>query len=592
MQIHRFLFIVACGAAVSGLAVAEPDSSWPMYNRSYNGQRFSSLADINTKTVTSLHELCHVEVAPGGSFEAGLVMLDGILYATAEQETIAIDARDCSIRWRSSYVPEEDVFAKMSRGVALYNGKVFRGTADAHVLALDAKSGGVQWDDTVGDWRPGESVTGAPLAWNGLIFAGISGSELGIKGRITAFDALNGREVWRFNTIPTGKEVGAESWKIAATASHGGGGSWSHFALDPITAELFVPVGNPAPDFDARSRPGSNLFTNSVVVLDARTGALKWWFQVGPGDGYDYDVSAAPILYQDSSQNDVVAVAGKDGYLRVIDRTSHALRFKTAVTTIESLRQKPHETSVHLCPGAGGGVLWNGPAYDASRRSLFVGAVDWCGRYTVSPMTYKTGELYFAGHFDIDPSASGWLTAIDSDTGAVKWRFHADAPVIAGVTATAGGLVLTGDSAGNFLALDSSSGALLKKIATGGAMAGGVITYGVNGHQYVAVTAGNVSRTAFGALGKPTVIVMTTEDPDLLTPSGRAERGKVLYSRNCIACHGVSGKAVSNHDLHGVTRAHVIETLKAPKLPMPKMFPGLLDEQDLTDLAEYLASFM
>jgi alcohol dehydrogenase (cytochrome c) len=206
-------------------------------------------------------------------------------------------------------------------------------------------------------------------------------------------------------------------------------------------------------------------------------------------------------------------------------------------------------------------------------------------------MTYKTGELYFAGHFDIDPSASGWLSAIDSDTGAVKWRFHADAPVIAGVTATAGGLVMTGDSAGNFLVLDSGSGALLKKIATGGAMAGGVITYGVYGHQYVAVTSGNVSRTAFGALGKPTVIIMTTEHADLSPPLSAAERGKVLYSRNCIACHGLSGKAVSNHDLRGVTRLHVIETLKAPKPPMPKMFPGLLNEQDLTDLAEYLASF-
>jgi alcohol dehydrogenase (cytochrome c) len=220
-----------------------------------------------------------------------------------------------------------------------------------------------------------------------------------------------------------------------------------------------------------------------------------------------------------------------------------------------------------------------------------VGAVDWCGKYTVAPVAYKTGELYFAGHFDIDPSASGWLTAIDSDTGAVKWRFHADAPVIAGVTATAGGIVMTGDSAGNFLALDSSSGALLKKTAMGGAMAGGVITYGINGRQYVAVTAGNVSRTAFGALGKPTVVIMTIDDADSSEPSGPAGRGKVLYSRNCIACHGSSGRAVGNHDLQGVTRAHVIETLKAPKLPMPKMFPGLLDEQDLTDLAEYVASF-
>ena len=172
----------------------------------------------------------------------------------------------------------------------------------------------------------------------------------------------------------------------------------------------------------------------------------------------------------------------------------------------------------------------------------------------------------------------------------MKWRFHADAPVIAGLTPTAGGIVMTGDSSGNFLALDSNSGALLKKIATGGAMAGGVITYGINGHQYVALTAGNVSRTAFGALGKPTVIIMTIEDPDSVT-SGPAERGKVLYSRNCIACHGSSGKAVSNHDLRGVTQAHVIETLKAPKLPMPKMFPGLLDEQDLADLAEYVGSF-
>jgi PQQ-dependent dehydrogenase (methanol/ethanol family) len=576
-------------------------SQWPTYNNDYKGQRFSPLAEIRTGNVGRLKEVCRLKVAAGGSFQSGPVIVDRAMYLTTAFDTLSIDPTNCRVQWQSSHELEQVQVWAANRGVAAMNGRVFRGTVDGRLLALDAKSGAPIWKDIIGDPQLNEFVPGAPLAWNGLVITGTSGSDLGIKGRILAFDALSGREVWRFSTIPTGDEVGADTWERREAAVIGGGGTWSSFALDVISGEVFVPVGNPAPTNAPEVRPGANLFTDSVVVLDARTGALKWWYQLDPNDAFDYDLGAAPMLYTNSDGQDVVAVSGKDGYVHVIDRVTHRLLFKTAVTTIENAGVRPSETQTRVCPGGLGGTQWNGPAFDPARRTLFVGAVDWCS------MIKSTGETRFIkgeGRFlhgattsmIMDPAPSGWISALDSDTGMIKWKYHAAAPIVAGITPTAGGIVLTGDTAGMMLILASATGEVLYKKDTGGAIAGGVVTYAVDGKQYIALTSGSVSRSSLLVIAFPTIIILALDGAARRPHAeGRIEHGRLLFAQNCAGCHGASGEGGSGKSLRNLAARRsvksTIQWLKNPTPPMPKLFPSPLSERDVHDVAMYLRSF-
>jgi alcohol dehydrogenase (cytochrome c) len=364
--------------------------------------------------------------------------------------------------------------------------------------------------------------------------------------------------------------------------------------LDPVTAEVFVPVGNPVPDFAPNDRPGANLFTDSVVAFDARTGALKWWYQLVPHDGRDLDLGAAPMLYRDKLQRNVVALAGKDGFLHVVDRETHRLLFKTPVTTIENSALAPTAAGTKFCPGAAGGVEWNGPAFDPMRRILAVGSVDWCHIIKAGQAKYEAGTLAFGGTWQLTGDIPrGWIVAVDADTGAVQWRYHADAPVVSGLTLTAGGVALGGDSAGNFLVLDSKNGAVLKKVPTGGALAGGIITYEIGGRQYIAVTSG-ISRSIYGASSRPSLIVMSTDVP-LSGPSGKSTMPDVAHGRNvfrqsCVGCHGTDGNNVSGFDLRLVkqhmTPEQLISWLENPAPPMPKVFPSPLDDDDRRDIRD------
>jgi len=388
---------------------------------------------------------------------------------------------------------------------------VFRGTGDARLIALDAATGRLLWKDVIGAPRLGEAATAAPLAWNGIVYMGISGSELGARGRVMAYDAATGRELWRFDTVPIGSEKGADTWKRPQSAKTGGGGIWGAMSLDVATGELFVPVGNPWPDIDKGYRPGSNLFTDSIVVLDARTGALKWWYQATPEDWQDQDMVAAPVLYRDTRVRDIVAFGGKDGYVTAVDRDTHRMIFRTAVTTFSAYHKSPTREGVRICPGYAGGVEWNGPALDPLNHTLVTGAVDACFIVKLGTTHYSPSQASFGGTVQPDGPITGWVTSLDSETGQVRWRYHAEKPVIAGVTPTAGGVTLTGDTAGNLLVFESRTGRLLRKLPTGGALAGGLVTYAIAGRQYVAFASGNVSRMAFGALGMPSVVVMALE---------------------------------------------------------------------------------
>lgn len=613
------------------LAAHIPDSGatvgWAMYNLNYEGNRSSPLALIDTANVGRLRPVCRARLGEEGTLQAGPVVVGDTLFITTAHTTAALNATTCRKIWRFvDSTTSQDVYA-VNRGVAYLDGRVFRGTPDGRLVALDSDSGRVLWNVKVGNPAIGEFLSSAPIAWHGTVFIGLAGSDWGVRGRVMAFDAATGKEKWRFWTVPMGTERGADSWKIPETAARGGGAMWSSYSLDTLSNELFVPVGNPSPDWAPESRPGDNLFTNSVVALDAGSGALKWWHQLTPHDGYDYDLGAAPTLYSAGGAARL-ALASKDGFLYSIDRGTQKRMFKTAVTTIKNPRAPPTAAGIHACPGALGGVEWNGPAYDSATHTIYVGAVDLCMKFVTGPAKYVPGGMYYATNATptATDSARGWLVALDAGKGHVRWRFHAPAPVVAGVTHTAGGLVLTGDLAGNLFAIDKATGKAVYQANLGGAVAGGVVTYAVRGKQYVAATAGNVGRSTFGVLGSPTLVVLAlspatehaaTADgtnaityflPDVAAgaatsvvagpnapPAGAhaaqapIDAGRKVFQL-CATCHGSHGEGgvganlqLSKRDLAGVT-----SYIKGPTGSMPKLYPNPLSDADVAAVAAYV----
>jgi PQQ-dependent dehydrogenase (methanol/ethanol family) len=509
--------VLAAALAVGTIALAQlgpaagaaVDRGWPGYNNDLYGQRFSALKEINKANVANLKQVCSIKLQDGGSFHASPIVVDGAMYVTTARDTVALDPVTCAQKWRHSFVSaDEDVFPN-NRGVAYDNGRLFRGTATGVFFALDAATGKVLWTTQVGNGGIGEFISAAPVAWGGLVFVPVAGSDWGVRGRVVALDAATGREAWRFNTIPTGDETGADTWQNKLSTLTGGGGMWTTLTLDPSTGELLAPVGNPAPDLDASYRPGDNLFTDSIISLNARDGKLRWYHQHKKNDSIDHDVSAAPVVFRDPNLRDILAFAGKDGRLVALDRNSHEVLYSTPVTTIENINAVADEKGQHVCPGLLGGVEWNGPAYDPKSNTLFTGAVDWCTTFKKGKPKYVQGELFFGGDPVMDEKVNGgWITAVNASTGETRWKYKTDFPVVSGVTPTAGGVVFAGDTSGRFFGLDSDSGKPLYTLETKGMVAGGVITYSVAGKQYVALTSGNTSRITFGALGDPTLIVL------------------------------------------------------------------------------------
>ncbi|HWI10939.1 MAG TPA: PQQ-binding-like beta-propeller repeat protein, partial [Burkholderiaceae bacterium] len=476
-------------------------------------------------------------------------------------------------------------------------------------------NGALLWQVKAGDPKAREYFAAAPLVWQGRLYLGVAGSDWGIRGRVMAFDTRDGRELWRFNTIPMGRETGARSWRNPASARTGGGGTWSSYALDPATGELFVSVANPAPDFLPSRRPGDNLFTNSLVVLDARDGRLEWWHQVGRNDSHDWDLAAAPMLYSTRDGQARVALGSKDGHVYAVDRRTRRRVFQTAVTRIENSAAVPTPQGVHVCPGGQAGVHWNGPAFDAARAQLLVGSVDACGTFKSDPAAKRTlGMGYNGGAFTADPQAPlGRVTALDAATGTTRWRFDSPVPIVAGVTPTAGGLVFTGDLAGDLIALNSDDGRLLGRWASGGAIAGGVISYRVGAAQYVATTSGNISRLSFKSTGSPKIVVFALGDgspaaaPRVVEVApapagGRADGpvdinwGKLLYASHCAACHGARGEGGGAAPaLTGLAQrrsyADTVAFIKDPKAPMPRQFPAPLSAEEVDDIATFIRAF-
>jgi alcohol dehydrogenase (cytochrome c) len=323
-------------------------------------------------------------------------------------------------------------------------------------------------------------------------------SENAIKGWVGAFRLEDGQPVWRFNIVPAAGESGAETWTQPEGFPVGGGGVWTPMSIDPKRGLLHVASTNPAPDFASAVRGGTNLYTNSALALDLKTGKLAWYDQIVSKDAHDWDLSQVSPLFSATIggvKRDLMATVGKEGILRVIDRDTKRRLFEAPVTTIENASAPVTTQGTHACPGVLGGVEWNGPAYHPGAGILVVPAVDWCGTFSLATnITFVPGTNFLGGTYQADATRQGWVTAIDATTGTARWRYKSTLPVVAAVTATAGGLIFAGELTGDLVALDAATGAVRFRHNTGGPVGGGIVSYEVGGRQYIAVASGRPSR--------------------------------------------------------------------------------------------------
>jgi alcohol dehydrogenase (cytochrome c) len=505
-------------ASASSTPAAAPSlpaaGDWPSYNRTVTSDRLSPLAEIDTKNVAKLKVLCTYDVGGYEAFESGLIMVNDALIGTTEFDIFSLNPATCALNWRTheDYPP---ALLPSNRGAAYWDGMLFRGTQDGRVMAYDFKTGKRIWVATIADPKHGESVPAAPIAHDGVLYIGNAGGDFkGGKGKMYALDAKSGKILWQFFMVPQvegdvvrgplGKSpLDASTWKMAGGLPISGGGLWTSYTLDTKTGLLYLPGGNPAPDFAIGAREGDNLYSDSVVVVDAKTGDYKNHFKLVLKDWHDWDASSAPIVIQTMGGKQLMVAAPKDGFLYAFDLANNSAAFKVPVTRIENITETFKQGEpVHFCPGSCGGSEWNGPSYVPQTNLILIGQVDYCE--TAQPKTLdalqrvKVGDpwtgvatlnpFWLFGRFDRE--WGGWLYAVDADTGVWKWRVKTNYPVIGGVTPTAGGVVFFGDIGGNFYALDSATGQKLWGQDLGGNVGGGVITYTAGGSQKVAVAAG------------------------------------------------------------------------------------------------------
>lgn len=492
---------------------ARDTKDWLYANKDYMGQRFVDLAQINTANAASLRAVCMYRANTSGPTQSSLLVYDGVMYMSVDQTIVAIDAATCRERWIYSWPVKDGIISPVNRGVALKDGRVVRGTADGYLIAVDMHSGQLLWSRKIADAKNNQYLSMPPLIFDDLVIYGPAGSDWGDRGWIGAFDLKTGEPVWRFNLIPDANEPGGDSWSDQEAREHGGTAVWTPVSLDVAKGELYLPVGNPAPDFYPDARPGSNLYSCSVVALDVRTGKLLWYKQFIPHDGHDADLDqVSPLFHAEvkGKMRDLLTASGKDGMLQVLDRENHEVLYKLPVTTLENTYAEVSVTGVHACPGLLGGGEWNGPAYNPKSNTLFASSVDWCATFKkfATPPQYTQDAHYYGGTATPDPrdQAKGWIYAIDAADGSVRWRERWSTPLVAGLTATSGGLLFTGDLNNDFVAIDASNGKTLYRFNTGGSIGGGVISYDLGGKQYVATTSGVVSGF-FGGSGTSAIFI-------------------------------------------------------------------------------------
>lgn len=496
-------------------------------NGNYDQTRYYPNSQINTGNVGKLRPAWVFQTEVTETLETTPIVVNGIMYVTtAFNHVYALNARTGEQLWHFKHKMGPIATyccGPNNRGVAVYGDMVYMGTLDAKLLALDAKTGKLIWEQQIADPELGYSETMAPTAVNGKILIGTNGGEYGIRGFVKAFDAKTGQNLWTFNTTPedstgvwaandaTGRDMHRDiAAEKAALAVQGdpyktlGGGVWQNPAVDLETNRIYFVAGNPSPDLDGSLRPGDNLYTDSLVSVDLETGKYVCHFQYIAHDVWDLDAVSPPILVnvadKDGKMVKGVLHGGKTGHVYVHKADDCSLiRFSEAMVPQENMWVLPTKDGARMLPGANGGVEWSPMTVDESKSLVYAINLHQPMTYHVESTPYPGGKLWLGGAFKVIATEEQWgnVTAVDYNTGKIRWQVKTAQPMIGGIMATAGGLTFTGEGNGYFKAYDSGTGALLWKFQAGAGVNAPPSSYTVDGKQYIVVGAGGNAQTNY-----------------------------------------------------------------------------------------------
>jgi alcohol dehydrogenase (cytochrome c) len=500
---------------------ARETGNWLTYSGDYASRRYSLLTQVTPANVKNLEMAWIFQARSLEKFTATPLVVDGVMYVTEAPNTVvALDARTGRMFWQYQHTPAADVklcCGAVNRGVAILGDTLFMGTLDAQLVAIDARSGRPVWKKEVADYQAGYSLTLSPLIVKNRVLVGTAGGEYGIRGFVAAYDPATGNEIWRFNTIPSPGEPGHDSWESDAWKT-GGGSSWLTGSYDPELNLTYWGIGNPGPDWNPAQRPGDNLYTDSVVALDADTGRLKWYFQFTPHDGADWDAVQIPVLVDadwNGKPRKLLYWANRNGFFYVLDRaTGEFLRGAAFVkqnwaTGLDGTGRPllaPLPEGAPVFPGVQGGTNWYSPSYSPRTGLFYVSAWDdYSTIFTRQAMDHVPGQRFMGGRARsgtpplrrgpvntwTEEAGRGAVIAIDPGTGERRWRYDMHDVTDAGILTTASDLLFSGGREGYFFALDAKSGALLWRTTVGGQVGAAPISYQVGPRQYVAIAAGN-----------------------------------------------------------------------------------------------------
>ncbi|MEJ0093720.1 MAG: PQQ-binding-like beta-propeller repeat protein [Methylocella sp.] len=618
------------------LRAGQDDNNWVLPAKTHAGNRYTTLKQIDKTNAGGLRLAWSTNVAEGEQ-EAAPIIWNGKMYvSTPHDGVLALDAATGKLLWQAAYNPAYVLLYAVNRGVGLADGKVFIATQDCQILALDAETGKKVWSVQGCRDTSNSFYSMAAYVYKDRIIVGTGGGDNGNIGLVSAFSVKDGARLWDWQSIPGPGEPGHETWP-GDSWKHGGGAVWNGLAVDQDSDTLFVTPGNPGPDLVMTGREGENLYTNSLVALDisGKQPKMKWYYQVMHNDTHDSDPAMIPVLFEgrvDKKMRSLVAIGDKAGNFVILDRQSGEVVHRLAVDKQEGLDTAPTMEGNSACPNHGGGIEWNSGAYGPASNVFLVPSTEECAVYKITTETpqYIAGQTYLGGALPKRQNATGVVSAIDVDTGKLRWRQPLPYPAQGGVLVTSTGLAFTSDVGGNLYAFDAATGQQYWKAAAGSAIVAPISAYSFNGNEYLTVVVGKAgnqqtpnlpasggSRVLTYGLGStpaisndatgqvalaeaPNGVGRESEAPSRSSGSApytpqQVAQGAAVYARECAACHGAGLQGISAPALTGPSFGH--SHLNASELrtvvvqSMPLTAPGTLKPDEYASVMAYLLKY-